>query len=108
MSELASSWTKDEYKQVDLKRARQYAATAELDALDVSNFYLFQSDAQWPFFERLRNEDPVHYHSDSRYGPYWSITKHAHIKEIDSDHHRFSSAQNITIGDGAPDRKSVV
>ena len=103
MSELASNWTKDEYKEVDLKRAQQYAATAELDALDVSNFYLFQSDAQWPFFERLRNEDPVHYHTDSRYGPYWSITKHAHIKEIDSDHQRFSSARNITIGDGAPD-----
>jgi cytochrome P450 len=53
----------------------------------------------WPFFERLRNESPVHYHSDSRYGPYWSVTKHALIKEIDSDHQRFSSARNITIQD---------
>ncbi len=99
MSKIASSWTEAEYKQVSPDRARQYAASADIDALDVSNFHLFQSDAQWPFFERLRNDDPVHYHTDSRYGPYWSITRHAHIKEIDSDHHRFSSAQNITIGD---------
>ncbi len=100
-SNLATGWTEDEYKQVDRDRAASYAASADLDALDVSNFYLFQSDAHWAFFERLRNEDPVHYHADSRYGPYWSITKHAHVKEIDSDHQRFSSARNITIQDAA-------
>ena len=98
-STLASNWTEDEYKHVDPERARQYAASADINALDVSNFYLFQSDAHWPFFERLRMDDPVHYHEDSRYGPYWSITRHAHCKEIDSDHHRFSSARNITIQD---------
>lgn len=95
----ASNWGEDDYKQVDPDRARQYADAVDLDGLDVSNFYLFQSDAIWPFFERLRNESPIHYHADSRYGPYWSITKHAHIKEIDSDHMRFSSARSITIQD---------
>lgn len=96
---LENSWSEEQYKQVDPMKAQQYAVNANLDSLDVSNFYLFQSDAIWPFFERLRNESPVHYHSDSRYGPYWSITKHAHIKEIDSDHVRFSSARSITIQD---------
>ncbi len=100
-SQASTSWGEEDYKRVDPEQARQYAARADLDALDVSNFYLFQSDAHWPFFERLRAEDPVHYHADSRYGPYWSITKHAHCKEIDSDHHRFSSARSITIGDAA-------
>ncbi|XOV86335.1 MAG: cytochrome P450 [Pseudomonadota bacterium] len=95
----ANQWTADDYKSVDVARARAYAETASLDALDVSNFHLFQSDAHWPFFERLRRDDPIHYHADSRYGPYWSITRHSHIKEIDSDHHRFSSARNITIQD---------
>lgn len=99
MSEARSLWTEDEYKQVDPDQARQYAETADLAGLDVSNFYLFQSDAIWPFFERLRNDAPIHYHTDSRYGPYWSITKHSLIKEIDSDHERFSSARNITIQD---------
>ncbi len=96
---LKSDWSEEQYKQVDPDRAREYAASAALESLDVSNFYLFQSDAIWPFFERLRNESPIHYHSDSRYGPYWSITKHSHIKEIDSDHGRFSSARSITIQD---------
>lgn len=99
-STLANNWSADEYKQVDPARAREYAETASLDALDVSNFHLFQSDAHWPFFERLRQDDPIHYHADSRYGPYWSITRHRHLKEIDSDHQRFSSARNITIDDG--------
>ena len=101
MTSIANSWTDKEYKQVDPERARSYAENADLDDLDVSNFHLFQSDAHWPFFERLRKEDPVHYHQDSRYGPYWSVTTHALVKEIDSDHHRFSSAQNITIQDAA-------
>ena len=68
-SGLSSSWTSDDYKQVDLDRARDYAKSADLTGLDVSNFNLFQADAIWPFFERLRKDSPVHYHADSRYGP---------------------------------------
>ncbi|MBT3831858.1 MAG: cytochrome P450 [Gammaproteobacteria bacterium] len=98
-SGLSSSWTSDDYKQVDLDRARDYAKSADLTGLDVSNFNLFQADAIWPFFERLRKDSPVHYHADSRYGPYWSITKHSHLKEIDSDNQRFSSTRSITIQD---------
>lgn len=40
-----------------------------LDALDVSNPRIFHEDAHFPFFERLRREDPVHYTAESRYGP---------------------------------------
>lgn len=98
-SALSSSWAEIDYKKVDAEKAAEFAKTADLNQLDVSNFHLFQADAIWPFFERLRNEDPIHYHSESRYGPYWSITKHAHIKEIDSDNLRFSSARSITIQD---------
>ena len=36
---------------------------------------LFQADAMWPLFERLRKEDPVHHTAESDYGPYWSVTK---------------------------------
>ena len=90
-----------DYPSVDQEKARAYALSASLSELDVSNFHLFQADAHWPFFERLRNEDPVHYHEASRYGPYWSITRHDYIKEIDSDHHRFSSQDNITIIDAS-------
>lgn len=95
-----------DYVGIDQARARAHAETADINDLDVSNWHLFKGDAQWPFFERLRREDPVHYHADSRYGPYWSITRHDHIKAIDSDHKRFSSAKNITILDSATDSNS--
>ncbi len=88
-----------DYTTIDPERAASFAASAELTDLDVTNWHLFEANAELPFFERLRRDDPVHYQPESRYGPYWSITKHEHIKEIDTDHHRFSSQDNITIVD---------
>ncbi len=96
-----------DYRSIDPEQAREFAENSNIDELDVSNWHLFKADAQWAFFERLRREDPVHYHSDSRYGPYWSITRHQHIKEIDTDHARFSSEKNITILDSAVDGNST-
>ena len=37
-----------------------------LDQIDVSDPELFETDTLWGYFERLRNEDPVHYCADSR------------------------------------------
>ena len=96
-----------DYETISPERASGYAATANIDDLDVSNWHLYKSDAHLAFFERLRREDPVHYHSDSRYGPYWSITRHDYIKEIDIDHARFSSQDNITIVDSVSDFKAA-
>ena len=88
-----------DYRNATQKSAQEFADSASLDQLDVSNHFLFQQNAQWPLFERLRKEDPVHYHADSRFGPYWSVTSHTAIKEIDSDHKRFSSAEGNRIVD---------
>ena len=88
-----------DYRNATRESAQEFANSADLDELDVSNHFLFQQDAHWPLFERLRQEDPVHYHSDGRYGPFWSITSHAAIKDIDTDHKRFSSAKGIGIVD---------
>ncbi len=88
-----------DYKSATEETARAFATSASLDQLDVSNHFLFQSDAHWPLFKRLRQDDPVHFHSDSRYGPYWSVTSHEAIKDIEADHHRFSSEPSITIVD---------
>ena len=74
-----------------------------LDEMDVTNFSLFQHDAIWPYFERLRREDPVHYHTDSHYGPFWSITRFNDIKAIDTDHGRFSSEPTIGLFDAPED-----
>ena len=51
-------------------------------------------------FARLRKEAPVHYLSDSVNGPFWSVTSHALIKEVDANNSVFSSEKGgISIVD---------
>ncbi len=57
----------------------------------------FQADTIWPYFERLRNEDPIHYTAESDFGPYWSITRWNDIMAVDTNHEAFSSADGITL-----------
>ena len=52
----------------------------------------FTSDTLWPWFERLRAEDPVHYTARSEYGPYWSITRFDDIVACEGDVTRLSSS----------------
>ena len=59
---------------------------------------LFQNDAHWSYFERLRAEDPVHLNEDEDFGRYWSITKYNDIMYVDTHHDLFSSEGGITIG----------
>ena len=78
---------------------------------DINMVYprLFQEDAIWPYFERLRREAPVYHHEESIVGPYWSVTKMEDIKYVDSHHEIFSSQQQkggIALG-GVPDRQSA-
>jgi cytochrome P450 len=74
-----------------------------LDQIDLSQPSLFERNAFWPYFARLRAEDPVHYCAASPHGPYWSITKFEDIKYVDTAHDVFSSEGGITIGDRPPD-----
>lgn len=62
-----------------------------IDELNVANPELFKTDRTAPYFTRLRDEAPVHYCSDSQYGPYWSITRFADILQIDADTKNFSA-----------------
>ena len=64
-----------------------------LDEMDPSHPALFAHDTLWPHFERLRKEDPVHYHENSLFGPYWSVTKYKDIMYVDTHHDLFSSHQ---------------
>jgi cytochrome P450 len=74
-----------------------------LDDIDVSNPSLYETDSHWPFFERLRNEAPVHFCKDSLFGPYWSVTRYDDIMTVEKDHETFSSYPAIVIGDQDPD-----
>jgi cytochrome P450 len=62
-----------------------------LEAIDVSRPELFRHDTWQPWFERLRREAPVHYLADSVNGPFWSVTSHQLIKQVDSNNEVFSS-----------------
>lgn len=74
---------------------RRTVADIPLAELDVSHPSLFQSDKAGLLFERLRREDPVHYCAESRYGPYWSITKFNDIVAVDTNHRVFSSEAKL-------------
>ena len=52
---------------------------------------MWRTDSHWPFFARLRRDDPVHYCGESELGPYWSITKYDDIMAVDTNHQVFSS-----------------
>jgi cytochrome P450 len=79
--------------------ARAEAYSMPLDEMDVANQDRFVTNTIWPFFERLRREDPVHYTAQSEYGPYWSITKYNDIMTIETNHAVFSSEGSISIFD---------
>ncbi len=88
---------------IDIKAAREEAYALPLEKLNPAQPALFQADAMWPYFERLRKEDPVHYTAESEFGAYWSITKFNDIVAIDTNHQTFSSDYTrggITIAGG--------
>ncbi|MFT7686615.1 MAG: cytochrome P450 [Candidatus Azotimanducaceae bacterium] len=75
-------------------------ATQALEDIDVSRPELFRDDNWHDWFARLRKEDPIHYCQDSVNGAYWSVTKHADIKAVDTNHEIFSSeAGGVAIVD---------
>ncbi len=75
--------------------ARERAYATPLENFHVADVGHFTSDTHWPWFERLRREDPVHYCPASEYGPYWSVTRFHDIVAVDSNHEAFSSSSEL-------------
>lgn len=69
-----------------------------LEDIDLSNPFLYRQGQWAPYFERLRNEAPVHYQPNSPFGPFWSVTRHADIIAVDKNHEAFSAEPLIVIG----------
>jgi len=67
------------------------ATNVPIDTIDVSLPERFKEDTWQPWFARLRAEAPIHYLENSPNGPFWSITSHQLIKEVDTNHEVFSS-----------------
>lgn len=74
------------------------AAELALDEINPVNAHLYAEDRWHDHFARLRREDPVHFNEIATAGRYWSVTRHADIKEVESDWQTFSSAPGITLG----------
>jgi cytochrome P450 len=72
------------------------------DEIDVSDPKLYQNDIYYPYFERLRREEPVHFRKDGMYGSFWSVTKFKDIMEVETKPQIYSSEAKlggITITD---------
>lgn len=85
-----------------------YAYSTPLEDLDVSHPRFWPTEEMWAIFNRLRDEDPLHYcregwtseyrqPDDEPVGPYWSVTRFEDVMAIDTDHHRFSSEPAIVL-----------
>jgi len=78
------------------------ADSIPLDRIDVSDPKLYQNDIYYPYFARLRREDPVHWCENGMYGSYWSVTKYKDIMQVETHHQIYSSEARlggITITD---------
>jgi len=91
-----------------------YAYSTPLADLDPSNPLRWPTQEMWSIFERLRNEDPLHFCKEGWMSPerpediepiggYWSVTRHEDIMAIDTDHKRFSSEPAIVLPNPAED-----
>ena len=91
-----------------------YAYSTPLADLDPSNPLRWPTQERWAIFERLRNEDPLHFCKEGWMSPerpddiepiggYWSVTRHEDIMAIDTDHKRFSSEPAIVLPNPAED-----
>jgi len=79
------------------------ASQVPIDQIDVSQAELYENDAHWPFFERLRKEAPIHYCANSAFGPYWSVTRFEDIVHVDKNHEIFSSEPGVLLADQPED-----
>jgi len=83
-----------------LNAARAEAYATPIEDIDLSLPERFRDNTLWPFFERVRKEDPVHWTANSPSGPHWSITRYQDIMTVETNHQVFSSAHGISIEDG--------
>jgi cytochrome P450 len=91
---------------VFIERKIPDVADVALADIDVSNPFLFRQGQWQSYFQRLRDEAPVHYQPHSVFGPFWSVTRYEDILAVDKDHERFSAEPFIVLGD-APEGLSV-
>ena len=71
-------------KRWDMETPIPDPADVKLEDIYPNNPRLFQEDKHWGYFERLRNEDPVHLNESEWSGRFWSLTRYADIVAVDN------------------------
>lgn len=89
-AEQAKGWQSS--RRLRIAPDRRDVKDIPIDELNVANPELFRTQLAFGYFERLRDEAPVHYCQESQYGPYWSITRYEDIMAVDKNHEVFSSS----------------
>jgi cytochrome P450 len=69
------------------------------DRFDVTRAELYRDDIWHDPFRRMRAESPIYRCEQSDFGPYWSVTTHKPIVEVESLPEIYSSAEGITVAD---------
>ena len=87
-------------EQEQVEKGAGIAGADDLAIEDINplNANLFAEDRYHRYFERLRNEDPIHFNEIETAGRDWSVTKADDIKAVEGDWKTFSSASGITLG----------
>ena len=78
---------------------REHIWQIPLSEIDISNPRLHQQDTVGLYFERLRQEAPVHLGQLTGFGRYWSLRRYADIMRAKIKHNVSSSVPTITILD---------
>ena len=96
-------------EQEQVAKGAGVAPADELAIGDINplNANLFAEDRYHRYFERLRNEDPIHFNEIDTAGRYWSVTKGDDIKAVEGDWKTYSSASGITLGFPAPEQPAA-
>ena len=103
-SELDRAKTVDDYERpgdlTDNLFGKEIPSAYDVPLEDINPIWprAFQENRLWEFFDRLREEDPVHFNETEQTGRYWSLTRYDDIKAVDIDHKNFSSQHGITLG----------
>ena len=78
-----------------MSEALDTTAAQSLGQLNPADPQRFANETVLPVFEQLRAQDPVHLTPDSKYGPYWSITRYEDIMAVDKNNQAFSSSAHL-------------
>ncbi|MEL7210810.1 MAG: cytochrome P450, partial [Actinomycetota bacterium] len=62
-----------------------------LDDIDLTDASVWEQGAPHDWLDRLRNEDPVHWHPEPDGPGFWALTRHEDVQRVSTSPAEFSS-----------------